>query len=59
MDDLINKVTDQEIRQPTPATVAMSLLVCRQEHVRIMDDGLERHQLVKVSLLHLNQISLT
>ena len=51
MEELTNEVTDLVIEQATSATVAMNLLVNLQESVKIMDSGLEMHQLVKVSLL--------
>ena len=52
MGELISKETDLEIERDTPATVAMSSLVSLQESVKIMESGLEMHQLVKVSLLY-------
>ena len=50
MEELINKVTDLVIEQAISATAAMSLSVNLQDSVKIMGNGLERHQLVKVSL---------
>ena len=49
MEELTSEVTDLELGQRTPATVAMSLLARLLEPVRTMDNGLEVHQLVKVS----------
>ena len=50
MGGLISEVAHLEIKQATSATVAMNLLVSLHELVRIMDSGLEMHQLVKVNL---------
>ena len=48
MEELTSVVADLVLEHFIPATVAMSLLVYLQGPVRIMDNGLERHQLVKV-----------
>ena len=50
MEELISAVTSLELGQFMHATLAMSLLVCLQEHAKTMDSGLEKHQLVKVRL---------
>ena len=49
MEELTSIVADLVLEHFTPATVAMSLLVCLQGPVRIMGSGLGKHQLVKVS----------
>ena len=58
MGELNNKVTDLEIKQATPATVATSLLANLQELAKIMDSGLEMHQHVNVGLPRLNYASI-
>ena len=49
MEEWISKVTNLEIERAIHAEPAMSLLVNLQELVRIMANGLEMHQLVKVN----------
>ena len=58
MEELASKATDLEQGQLTSATAAMSSLVYLQESVKIMGSGLERHQLVKVSLYIAMEIKL-
>ena len=50
MEELTSKATDLEQGQLMSATAAMSLSVNLQDSAKIMGSGLERYQLVKVSL---------
>ena len=58
MEELTSVVADLVLEHFIPATVAMSLLVYLQGPVRIMDNGLERHQLVKVRYIQCSRPSM-
>ena len=51
MGELISAVTSLELEHFTHATLAMSWSGYLQEPAKIMDSGLEMHQLVKVSCI--------